>query len=108
MLYKRAAEYARTKGIIIADTKFEFGKFGDEYLLIDEVLTPDSSRFWPADKYEAGRDQDSFDKQYVRNYLTTLCEAGEWDKTPPAPTLPDDIVTNTAAKYREAIEKLSG
>jgi phosphoribosylaminoimidazole-succinocarboxamide synthase len=108
MLYKRAAEYARTKGIIIADTKFEFGKLDDEYLLIDEVLTPDSSRFWPADKYEAGRDQDSFDKQYVRNYLTTLCEAGEWDKTPPAPTLPDDIVANTAAKYREAIEKLSG
>jgi phosphoribosylaminoimidazole-succinocarboxamide synthase len=106
-IYNRAAEYARERGIIIADTKFEWGKRGDEYLLIDEVLTPDSSRFWPADKYAPGRDQDSFDKQYVRNYLTTLVEAGKWDKTPPGPELAEEIVRNTAAKYREAVERLS-
>lgn len=82
-LYEKAAEYARSRGIIIADTKFEWGLRDGEYLLIDEVLTPDSSRFWPADVYEPGRDQDSFDKQYVRNYLTTLVEAGKWNKTPP-------------------------
>lgn len=107
-IYKRAAEYARERGIIIADTKFEWGKCGDEYLLIDEVLTPDSSRFWPADDYEPGRDQDSFDKQYVRNYLTKLVDAGQWDKTPPAPELPADIVRNTAAKYAEALRRLMG
>lgn len=107
MLYAQATEYARGKGIIIADTKFEWGLRDGEYLLIDEVLTPDSSRFWPADKYEPGRDQDSFDKQYVRNYLTTLVEAGKWDKTPPGPELPPDIVANTAAKYREAVERLT-
>jgi phosphoribosylaminoimidazole-succinocarboxamide synthase len=107
MLYSRAAEYARGKGIIIADTKFEWGLRDGEYLLIDEVLTPDSSRFWPADRYEPGRDQDSFDKQYVRNYLTTLVEGGRWDKTPPGPELPTDIVANTAAKYREAVERLT-
>jgi len=107
-LYNRAAEYARRKGIIIADTKFEWGSLDGEYLLIDEVLTPDSSRFWPADAYEPGRDQDSFDKQYVRNYLTTLVEAGKWNKTPPGPELPPDVVANTAAKYREAVERLSG
>ncbi|MCP4589789.1 MAG: phosphoribosylaminoimidazolesuccinocarboxamide synthase [bacterium] len=107
-LYRRAAEHAGTRGIIIADTKFEWGRHGDEYLLIDEVLTPDSSRFWPADDYVAGRDQDSFDKQYVRNYLTELCAAGRWDKTPPGPELPDEIVRNTAAKYREAVERLTG
>jgi len=107
MLYSRAAEYARRKGIIIADTKFEWGLRDGEYLLIDEVLTPDSSRFWPADRYEPGRDQDSFDKQYVRNYLTTLVDAGKWNKTPPGPQLPPDIVANTAAKYREAVERLT-
>ncbi len=107
LLYSKAAEYARNKGIIIADTKFEWGLRNGEYLLIDEVLTPDSSRFWPADRYEPGRDQDSFDKQYVRNYLTTLVEAGKWDKTPPGPPLPPDIVANTAAKYREAVERLT-
>jgi len=107
MLYTRAAEYARGKGIIIADTKFEWGLLHREYLLIDEVLTPDSSRFWPADKYEAGRDQDNFDKQYVRNYLTTLVKAGKWDKTPPGPELPAEVVANTAAKYREAVERLT-
>ncbi len=106
-IYQKASEHAAKRGIIIADTKFEWGKLGDEYLLIDEVLTPDSSRFWPADKYEAGRDQDSYDKQYVRNYLTTLVDAGKWDKTPPAPELPDEIVNNTANKYREAVTLLS-
>ncbi len=106
-IYNRAADHARARGIIIADTKFEFGRLGEELLLIDEVLTPDSSRFWPADKYEPGRDQDSFDKQFVRNYLSTLVEAGKWDKTPPGPDLPADIVSGTAAKYREAVERLS-
>jgi phosphoribosylaminoimidazole-succinocarboxamide synthase len=111
-IYRRAAEYARARGIIIADTKFEWGRIagpdgGEDFILIDEVLTPDSSRFWPADKYEPGRDQESFDKQYVRNYLTTLVEAGQWDKTPPAPELPEEIVRNTAAKYREALERLT-
>ena len=82
------------------------GEIDGEYILIDEVLTPDSSRFWPLDQYEAGRDQDSFDKQYVRNYLTTLVEAGSWDKTPPGPELPAEIVANTSAKYREALTGL--
>ncbi len=107
-IYTRASEYAATRGIIIADTKFEFGFHEGKLLLIDEVLTPDSSRFWPQDKYEAGRDQESFDKQYVRNYLSELVGAGKWDKTPPGPQLPDDIVNNTAAKYREACELLMG
>ena len=107
MLYSRASEHARKRGIIIADTKFEWGKLGEEIILIDEVLTPDSSRFWPADRYEPGRDQDSFDKQYVRNYLLTLVQAGKWNKTPPGPELPPDIVENTAAKYREAVRMLS-
>ena len=106
-LYNKAAAYARERGIILADTKFEFGARDGEYLLIDEIFTPDSSRFWPADKYEPGRDQESFDKQYVRNYLTTLVEAGVWDKTPPGPQLPDEIVANTAAKYREALTRLT-
>ena len=106
-LYKKAASYARERGIIIADTKFEWGLREDAYLLIDEVLTPDSSRFWPADAYEPGRDQDSFDKQYVRNYLTTLVEAGKWDKTDPGPELPPEIVRNTVAKYGEAVSQLT-
>lgn len=106
-IYLQAADYARDRGIIIADTKFEWGRVGDEYLLIDEVLTPDSSRFWPADKYESGRDQESYDKQYVRNFLTTLVEAGKWDKSPPAPELPQDIVVNTVAKYREVVTLLT-
>jgi phosphoribosylaminoimidazole-succinocarboxamide synthase len=105
-VYEMGAEYARSRGIIIADTKFEWGRIGDTYILIDEVLTPDSSRFWPVDQYEAGRDQDSFDKQYVRNYLTGLCGEGKWDKTPPGPDLPDEIVANTSAKYREALERI--
>ena len=106
-IYNKAAQYARTRGIIIADTKFEFGERGGELLLIDEVLTPDSSRFWPAEKYASGRDQESFDKQYVRNYLTTLVQAGKWNKTPPGPELPPEIVANTAAKYREAMRLLT-
>jgi phosphoribosylaminoimidazole-succinocarboxamide synthase len=106
-LYRRASEHARSRGIILADTKFEWGRLGDEYLLIDEVFTPDSSRFWPADKYEVGRDQESFDKQYVRNYLTTLVDKGQWDKTPPGPELPAEIVRNTAAKYEEALTRLT-
>lgn len=106
-LYEKAATYAQRRGIIISDTKFEWGLREGKYLLIDEVLTPDSSRFWPADAYEAGRDQDCFDKQYVRNYLTTLVEAGKWDKTPPGPELPAEIVANTAAKYREAVTRLT-
>ncbi len=107
-LYNRAATYARKRGIIIADTKFEWGQKDGEYLLIDEVLTSDSSRFWPADQYEPGRDQESFDKQYVRNYLTTLVEKGQWNKTPPGPDLPPEIVANTVAKYREAVDRLTG
>ncbi|MCH2139143.1 MAG: phosphoribosylaminoimidazolesuccinocarboxamide synthase [Phycisphaerales bacterium] len=114
-IYTRAAEYALTKGIILADTKFEFGyaldadgNETDEILLIDEVLTPDSSRFWPADDYEVGRDQDSFDKQYVRNWLETIVSAGNWDKTPPGPEVPEEIVNNTIARYGEAADKLFG
>lgn len=107
-LYAGAAEYARQRGIIIADTKFEFGRTGDGLILIDEVLTPDSSRFWPADRYEAGRDQESFDKQFVRNYLQRLCDAGRWDKTDPAPNLPNDIVDATSALYLEAYRRIVG
>jgi phosphoribosylaminoimidazole-succinocarboxamide synthase len=103
-LYKKAADYACQRGILIADTKFEWGRADDEIILVDEVLTPDSSRFWPADEYEPGRDQASFDKQFVRNYLDTL----DWDKTPPGPELPDDIVAQTRAKYVEAYERLTG
>ncbi len=107
-LYSRAAAYARTRGIIVADTKFEFGVHpdisgGQQPILIDEALTPDSSRFWPADQYAPGRDQPSFDKQYLRNYLETL----QWNKTPPGPQLPPDVVKNTRAKYAEAFEKLA-
>jgi phosphoribosylaminoimidazole-succinocarboxamide synthase len=108
-LYKHAAAYARTRGIIVADTKFEFGTRDDvaagcEPILIDEALTPDSSRFWPADQYTPGRDQPSFDKQYLRDYLETL----HWNKTPPGPELPPDVVANTRAKYVEAYERLTG
>lgn len=103
-LYKQAAEYALTNGIIIADTKFEFGELDGEIILIDEVLTPDSSRFWPADTYAVGSSPMSYDKQFVRDYLETL----DWDKTPPAPELPADIVAKTQAKYLEAYERLTG
>src|ERR1044071_5401744 len=103
-IYKFARDYARKRGIIIADTKFEFGTFDGKLILIDEVLTPDSSRFWPADQYQPGKGQPSFDKQFVRDYLETL----SWDKTPPAPVLPPDVVAKTQAKYMEAYERLTG
>jgi phosphoribosylaminoimidazole-succinocarboxamide synthase len=104
-LYREAAEFARTKGIIIADTKFEFGlDDGGALYLMDEVLTPDSSRFWPADQYRVGISPPSFDKQFVRDWLETQA----WDKTPPAPRLPAEVLTRTAAKYREAADKLIG
>ena len=103
-MYRFARDYARQRGIIIADTKFEFGLFDGQLILIDEVLTPDSSRFWPADKYQAGRGQPSFDKQFVRDYLETL----DWNKTPPAPALPADVVAKTQAKYLEAYQQLTG
>ena len=104
-LYSEAHEYARQRGIIIADTKFEFGldKNG-ELLLVDEVLTPDSSRFWPADEYQPGRSQSSFDKQFVRDYLETL----DWDKRPPAPSIPPEIAAATTARYLEAYRLLTG
>ncbi len=111
-IYQMGHDHAAERGIILADTKFEFGVPLDDSsadpILIDEVLTPDSSRFWPANKYEAGRDQESFDKQYVRNYLEGLANQGQWDKTPPGPTLPDEIVSNTLAKYLEAYRCLTG
>jgi phosphoribosylaminoimidazole-succinocarboxamide synthase len=103
-IYNTARDYARKRGIIIADTKFEFGLFNDQLILIDEVLTPDSSRFWPADQFQAGKSQPSFDKQFVRDYLETL----DWDKTPPAPTLPPEVVARTEGKYLEAYERLTG
>jgi len=103
-LYKSAAEYALGKGIIIADTKFEFGTAGGKLLLIDEALTPDSSRFWPAAGYKAGGPQKSFDKQFVRDYLLTL----PWNKTAPGPKLPPDVVEKTSLKYREALRILTG
>ncbi|MEI7938794.1 MAG: phosphoribosylaminoimidazolesuccinocarboxamide synthase [Verrucomicrobiota bacterium] len=103
-LYRFASEYARRRGIIIADTKFEFGLLDGKLMLIDEVLTPDSSRFWPADQYQPGKAQPSFDKQFVRDYLETL----DWDKTPPAPALPPEVVARTQAKYLEAYERLTG
>jgi phosphoribosylaminoimidazole-succinocarboxamide synthase len=104
-LYKEAADYAATKGIIIADTKFEFGLTKDNQLvLIDEVLTADSSRFWPADSYQVGVSPPSYDKQFVRDYLETL----DWNKEPPAPKLPADVIARTSEKYREALQRLTG
>ncbi len=103
-LYDKAAEYARGKGIIIADTKFELGRYEGELILIDEVLTPDSSRFWPLDHYEPGRGQMSFDKQFLRDYLSSL----EWSKQPPPPKLPQEIIDKTRKKYLEALERLTG
>ena len=103
-LYKRAAEYARTRGIIIADTKFEFGQAGGQIILADEVLTPDSSRFWPASEYKPGGAQSSYDKQFVRDYLESI----HFNKQPPAPPLPEEVVTKTADKYREAYRVLTG
>jgi len=103
-IYKKAADYARTRGIIIADTKFEFGRTARGITLADEVLTPDSSRFWPADKYQPGRAQDSFDKQYVRDYLEEI----RWNKQPPAPGLPVEVARKTSEKYLEAYQQLTG
>ena len=103
-IYRAGRDYARQRGIIIADTKFEFGLSGGQLILIDEMLTPDSSRFWPADHYAPGKSQPSFDKQFVRDYLETL----PWDKTPPGPELPDVVVARTSAKYLEAYELLTG
>lgn len=106
LLYKTAADYAATRGIIIADTKFEFGLDDNGVLhLMDEVLTADSSRFWPADSYQVGVSPPSFDKQFVRDYLETV---PGWTKTPPAPALPEDVISKTGAKYREALERLTG
>jgi len=103
-IYSRAAKYAETKGVIIADTKFEFGFVDGELVLGDEVLTPDSSRFWPAESYKPGGSQFSFDKQFVRDYLESI----KWNKQPPAPALPDEVAENTAAKYRQAYQVLTG
>jgi phosphoribosylaminoimidazole-succinocarboxamide synthase len=103
-LYKTAADYARERGVIIADTKFELGISGGELILIDEVLTPDSSRFWPAEDYSPGRSQPSFDKQFVRDYLESI----SWDKKPPGPELPADIAEKTRKRYLEALRRLTG
>ena len=103
-LYTFARDYAASRGIIIADTKFEFGLLDGELILCDEVLTPDSSRFWPADQYRPGQGQPSFDKQFVRDYLLSI----KWNKEPPIPQLPEDVVARTSEKYREAYEKVTG
>jgi phosphoribosylaminoimidazole-succinocarboxamide synthase len=103
-IFTKASQYAETRGIILADTKFEWARVGDQFILVDEVLTPDSSRFWPADKYEAGRDQESFDKQFVRNYLESI----HFDKSGPGVELPEDIRAKTSDKYIEAYERLTG
>lgn len=103
-IYSTAADYAAARGIILADTKFEFGLYDGRIILIDEVLTPDSSRYWPADKYEVGKNQESFDKQYVRDWLEEM----GWDKKPPAPHLPPEVVMKTTGKYIEAYEKTTG
>jgi phosphoribosylaminoimidazole-succinocarboxamide synthase len=114
-IYDAAAKHAESRGIILADTKLEFGyaldrrgRPTDEMILIDEVLTPDSSRFWPAEDYRPGREQDSFDKQFVRNYLLELVEAGAWNKTAPGPPLPDAIVRSSIERYAEARDRLFG
>jgi phosphoribosylaminoimidazole-succinocarboxamide synthase len=103
-IYKKAADYARTRGIIIADTKLEFGTVGGQIVLADEVLTPDSSRFWPLDQYSPGSAQPSYDKQFVRDYLESI----RWNKQPPAPALPEDIARRTSDKYKEAYRALTG
>ncbi|MCX6827389.1 MAG: phosphoribosylaminoimidazolesuccinocarboxamide synthase [candidate division Zixibacteria bacterium] len=103
-IYSQAADYARTHGIIIADTKFEFGFHNNKFIIIDEILSPDSSRFWPIAQYQPGKGQPSFDKQYIRDYLAGL----DWDKNPPAPPLPEEVLLKSAAKYREAAKLLMG
>ena len=109
-LYSAARDFAAERGIILADTKFEFGQIDGqaEPLLIDEIFTPDSSRVWPADDWEPGREQNSFDKQIVRNYLETVVSAGDWDKTPPGPELPEEVVEQSIARYLEAYNRLTG
>lgn len=109
-LYRTARDYAFERGIILADTKFEFGipSGATTPILIDEIFTPDSSRFWPADLWEPGSEQPSFDKQFVRNYLEQLVTAGTWDKTPPGPALPEHVIDDTMAKYLEAYSRLTG
>ena len=103
-LYKKVSQYCKTKGIILADTKLEFGIYNGKLILIDEIFTPDSSRFWEKDKYEVGKSQDSLDKQFVRDYLEQI----KWNKQPPVPVLPEDIIEKTKAKYIEAYEKITG
>ncbi len=103
-LYSAASEYAKSRGIMLADTKFEFGFYEGKIILADEVLTPDSSRYWPADKYSPGREQESFDKQYVRNYLESI----GWNKSPPPPKLPENVIAKTTDKYVQAYEKITG
>src|SRR5438876_9211798 len=103
-IYAAGRDHAAQRGIIVADTKFEFGFFDNELLLIDECLTPDSSRFWPMDQYVVGQSPPSFDKQFVRDYLETV----NWNKTPPAPSLPAEIIEKTSEKYQEALERLIG
>ncbi len=103
-IYERTSKRAEANGIFVADTKVEFGLYDGELLLIDELFTPDSSRFWPSEKYEVGKDQFSFDKQYVRDYLNSL----DWNKQPPAPSLPDHVILQTSKKYIEAYERLTG
>ena len=103
-IYEEGRAYAAERGIIVADTKFEFGLLDGRVILIDECLTPDSSRFWPADQHAMGSSPPSFDKQFVRDYLETLA----WDKTPPAPALPEDVIARTSEKYREAFFRLTG
>jgi len=107
-IYELACQIAQIKGIIIADTKFEFGRVDDQFVLIDEVLTPDSSRFWLADQYQPGKGQPSFDKQFVRDYLQGLCNDNKWDKNPPGPTLPSEIVAETRTKYLQLYKMLTG
>ena len=109
-LYSEARDYAAARGIILADTKFEFGILDgvEQPLLIDEIFTPDSSRFWPAEDWQPGREQQSFDKQIVRNYLETVVSAGEWDKTSPGPALPDEVTDKAIARYLEAYQLLTG
>ena len=103
-IYEKTSEKAEANGILVADTKVEFGFYDEDLLLIDEIFTPDSSRFWPSEKYEVGMDQFSFDKQYVRDYLESL----DWNKQPPAPNLPDNVILETSKKYIEAYERLTG
>lgn len=107
MIYNSARDFAAERDIIIADTKLEFGVVDGKLTLIDEVLTPDSSRFWPAQQWQAGREQDSYDKQYVRNYTEELVAAGQWNKEYPGPALPDDVINNTLKRYQEVIDKLT-